>query len=283
MADAEGWYGLWFADHYMPNTGNETIQPGDVHECWAMLPAIAAVTERIRIGPLVVADIGPSPGRARQPRGDDRPHLERPHGARHRRRLADQRAPRVRHRSRGTGAARRPASTRRSRSSDRCSARNEPTSAASTTRSPTRRPTRSRCSRRCRSSSARAARGCCGSRPDTPTNGTPGARPEMAGGALDKFARRLRTGRPRSRHDVEVGAGARVHVRQCRAGRQHPWRRRWGRARSSGRTTNSSTSSVSTPSSDSTSSSSRTSRSAAPSRNASRGYRALQADIIAQL
>ena len=53
LADAEGWHGLWYADHYMPNTGSEAIQPGDLHECWAMLPAIAAVTERIRLGSLV--------------------------------------------------------------------------------------------------------------------------------------------------------------------------------------------------------------------------------------
>ena len=53
MADAEGWYGVWFADHYMPNTGTEDIQPGDMHECWAMLPAIAAVTQRVRVGSLV--------------------------------------------------------------------------------------------------------------------------------------------------------------------------------------------------------------------------------------
>jgi probable F420-dependent oxidoreductase len=53
LADELGWYGMWYADHYMPNTGSEAIQPGDVHECWAMLPAIAAVTERIRIGSLV--------------------------------------------------------------------------------------------------------------------------------------------------------------------------------------------------------------------------------------
>ncbi len=53
MADAEGWHCFWYADHYMPNTGGEDVLPGDVHECWAMLPAIAAVTERLRLGSLV--------------------------------------------------------------------------------------------------------------------------------------------------------------------------------------------------------------------------------------
>jgi alkanesulfonate monooxygenase SsuD/methylene tetrahydromethanopterin reductase-like flavin-dependent oxidoreductase (luciferase family) len=52
-ADAAGWYGVWYADHYMPNTGTAQIEPGDTHECWAMLPAIAMVTERVRIGSLV--------------------------------------------------------------------------------------------------------------------------------------------------------------------------------------------------------------------------------------
>ncbi|MDJ0771048.1 MAG: LLM class flavin-dependent oxidoreductase [Ilumatobacter sp.] len=52
-ADATGWHGVWYADHYMPNTGSEEFTPGDTHECWAMLPAIAAVTQRVRVGPLV--------------------------------------------------------------------------------------------------------------------------------------------------------------------------------------------------------------------------------------
>lgn len=52
-ADANEFHGVWYADHYMPNTGSEDIEPGDVHECWAMLPAIAAVTERVRVGSLV--------------------------------------------------------------------------------------------------------------------------------------------------------------------------------------------------------------------------------------
>ncbi len=53
FADAEGWHCFWYADHYMPNSGGEEVLPGDVHECWAMLPAIAAVTERLRVGSLV--------------------------------------------------------------------------------------------------------------------------------------------------------------------------------------------------------------------------------------
>lgn len=52
-AEQTGWYGIWYADHYMPNTGSESFAPGDCHECWAMLPAIAAVTDRIRLGSLV--------------------------------------------------------------------------------------------------------------------------------------------------------------------------------------------------------------------------------------
>ncbi len=52
-AEQAGWHGVWYADHYMPNTGDETLAPGDTHECWAMLPAIAALTERVRVGSLV--------------------------------------------------------------------------------------------------------------------------------------------------------------------------------------------------------------------------------------
>ena len=53
MADEDGWFGLWFADHYMPNTGDESFKPGGLLECWSVLPTVAAVTSRLRLGPLV--------------------------------------------------------------------------------------------------------------------------------------------------------------------------------------------------------------------------------------
>lgn len=49
-ADAAGWHGIWFADHYMENS---TSARGDVYEAWGVLPAIAAVTSRVRVGTLV--------------------------------------------------------------------------------------------------------------------------------------------------------------------------------------------------------------------------------------
>jgi probable F420-dependent oxidoreductase len=52
-AEDAGWYGVWLADHYMPDTGDTTPARGDTYECWALLPALAAVTARIRIGTLV--------------------------------------------------------------------------------------------------------------------------------------------------------------------------------------------------------------------------------------
>lgn len=48
-----GWDGLWYADHYMPNTADGATAPGDFHECFSVLSALAAVTTRIRLGSLV--------------------------------------------------------------------------------------------------------------------------------------------------------------------------------------------------------------------------------------
>ena len=49
-AEATGWDGVWFADHFMPNSadvGRPTL------ECWTTLAALAAVVPRVRLGALV--------------------------------------------------------------------------------------------------------------------------------------------------------------------------------------------------------------------------------------
>jgi F420-dependent oxidoreductase-like protein len=52
-AEETGWDGCYFADHFMPNTEDDTPADGPTIECWAVLAALAASTQRIRIGPLV--------------------------------------------------------------------------------------------------------------------------------------------------------------------------------------------------------------------------------------
>ncbi|MFT4261744.1 MAG: LLM class flavin-dependent oxidoreductase [Nocardioides sp.] len=48
-----GWHGVWVADHYMPDTGSTEVEEGPFHEAWALLPALAATTSRVRVGVLV--------------------------------------------------------------------------------------------------------------------------------------------------------------------------------------------------------------------------------------
>ena len=48
--EATGWYGLWFADHFMPNAADVS---GPVHEGWALIAGLAAAVPRVRIGALV--------------------------------------------------------------------------------------------------------------------------------------------------------------------------------------------------------------------------------------
>ncbi len=53
IAEVGGWFGIWFADHLMPDSGSEVGSDGDCLDAWVLLPAVAATTERLRIGSLV--------------------------------------------------------------------------------------------------------------------------------------------------------------------------------------------------------------------------------------
>ena len=53
FAEAEGWDGFWYADHYMPNSGGSDRMDGGMLECFSVLSGLAAVTSRMRLGSLV--------------------------------------------------------------------------------------------------------------------------------------------------------------------------------------------------------------------------------------
>jgi alkanesulfonate monooxygenase SsuD/methylene tetrahydromethanopterin reductase-like flavin-dependent oxidoreductase (luciferase family) len=53
VAEATGWYGLWYAEHLMPNTDDGSPDDGDALECWSVLAGLAALTKRLRLGSLV--------------------------------------------------------------------------------------------------------------------------------------------------------------------------------------------------------------------------------------
>lgn len=53
FADEADWFGFWFADHYMSDANSNLVGETGVQECWPILGAVAAVTSKVRLGPLV--------------------------------------------------------------------------------------------------------------------------------------------------------------------------------------------------------------------------------------
>src|SRR5438309_6859371 len=60
LAESEGLDSLWVADHffYQPPDG----EPSGLHEAWTLLSAVAAVTSRVELAPLVLCSSFRSPG-----------------------------------------------------------------------------------------------------------------------------------------------------------------------------------------------------------------------------
>jgi F420-dependent oxidoreductase-like protein len=50
-----GWDGVYFADHFMPNSQGPQPLDGDTLECWSIIAALAATVPRVRLAPLVTS------------------------------------------------------------------------------------------------------------------------------------------------------------------------------------------------------------------------------------
>jgi F420-dependent oxidoreductase-like protein len=50
-----GWDGVYFADHFMPNSQSPEPLDGDTLECWSVIAALAATVPRVRLAPLVTS------------------------------------------------------------------------------------------------------------------------------------------------------------------------------------------------------------------------------------
>ncbi len=50
-----GWDGVYFADHFMPNSEGPEPLDGDILECWSVIAALAATVPRLRLAPLVTS------------------------------------------------------------------------------------------------------------------------------------------------------------------------------------------------------------------------------------
>jgi F420-dependent oxidoreductase-like protein len=51
--EGTGWDGVYFADHFMPNSEDGTPLDGPILECWAVIAGLAAAVPRLRLGTLV--------------------------------------------------------------------------------------------------------------------------------------------------------------------------------------------------------------------------------------
>ena len=53
FAQRTGWHGIWFADHFMQQTDDDTVADGPSAECWTVLAALAATVPTIHLTSMV--------------------------------------------------------------------------------------------------------------------------------------------------------------------------------------------------------------------------------------